>query len=400
MMLIEDPAERERITTLIRELVTAVDAWKVTELDDFADRAVLHAYVGDLVPDSDDISMRAIGDAIAALGQGSARPGLFGGASRVGWMVSHLAGGEVADQVCATLDDALTRRLESVEVEDYDLISGYVGYGVYALERGEAGHSLAVRVLDALEKRAQPRAGGLAWHTGPEQLPPWQQKEAPNGYWNLGLAHGMPGVIGLLARYLTAGIAVERSRALLDQAVTYLLAAEPAPPGERGRYPAWHSSDREPTGDIGGRLAWCYGDLGVSFALIAAGRARGNDAWLAAGLEMARVCSSRDRQQAQITDAGICHGAAGAAHLFHRLYLATKEPAFADAARTWVGHTLALRFDHDIAGFPSKTLQPDGSFGWAADASLLTGTTGVALVLHAMITDVDPQWDRVLLVDI
>jgi hypothetical protein len=95
---------------------------------------------------------------------------------------------------------------------------------------------------------------------------------APHGYWNLDLAHGMPGVIALLARFVAAGIEVDRAGALLDAAVAALLAAEPA--RDDGRYPGWQrggpdQQDRSADDDTArrGRLAWCYDDLGVAAAL-------------------------------------------------------------------------------------------------------------------------------------
>jgi hypothetical protein len=79
------------------------------------------------------------------------------------------------------------------------------------------------------------------------------------------------------------------------------------------------------------------------------------------------------------------------------LFHATREPVFRDAAVRWIDHTFELRNDHPIAGFPTRT--PEKETEWAADASLLTGAPGVALVLHALISEVEPSWDRMLLVD-
>jgi hypothetical protein len=190
-------------------------------------------------------------------------------------------------------------------------------------------------------------------------------------------------VIALLARYLVNAIDPPRTRRLLDGAVAYLRTAEPTL-----AFPSWHAGaiddpaehrDAPPTG----RLAWCYGDLGVALALLSAAQATGDEAVRTDACDLARRCAARTIGEAKIHDGGICHGAFGAAHLFARLHHATHEQLHADAALRWLDHGLALR---------------DATM--LADPSLLTGTAGAALVLHAMVSEIDPAWDRLLLVDV
>ena len=51
-----------------------------------------------------------------------------------------------------------------------------------------------------------------------------------------------------------------------------------------------------------------------------------------------------------------------------------------------------------VAGFPMLERNPDGAERWVAKRGLLEGETGIALALLAAVTDVDPAWDRMLLV--
>jgi len=305
----------------------------------------------------------------------------------VGWTVAHVAGGEDAEVVCGIFDDTLGEVVDDWQ-GDYDLVMGLVGFGVYALERGPSGHPLARRVLEALERRARPHGEGRAWHTAPELMHPDQRASAPDGYWNLGLAHGIPGAIALLARFVASGVEPVRSRALLDDAVAFLVGASPARPG--ARYPSWQpaASAASP------RLAWCYGDLGVASALLGAALHVGEPAWQTEAIALARDCAARSYDDAKIFDAAICHGAGGVAHLFHRMARATDDPVLATAARSWLDRALALRCAEGLAGFRSH----DGA--GAPDASILTGVAGIGLVLHAAISEVEPAWDRLLLIDL
>ncbi len=380
--LVTDPVRRAELATVIREIVDAVPA--PSELTGHLDHAVMRAYLAqhDIVADPDDTVGSSLVSAVNAFAAAPVQPALFSGACGLGWTIEHLAGGDTAEEVCETIDRALLLRL-ATWTDDYDLIAGLVGFGIYSLERGAAGLAVTTRVIELLESSARPHDGGVAWHTRVDLLPEWQQVVAPDGYWNYGLAHGLPGVVGLLARCVRLDVEAARARPLLDGAMTALLAVGPAD------YPSWTPSES------GGnrRVAWCYGDLGVAFGILAAARACDRSDWRDAALGLARRCASVD--DPMIRDAGLCHGTAGAAHLFARLWNATGEDLFADAARRYLDRTLAIRRTEPVAGFPMAV----GADAWMPSATVLTGAAGVALAFHAAITETEPTWDRMLLVD-
>src|SRR5262249_12379647 len=153
---------------------------------------------------------------------------------------------------------------------------------------------------------------------------------SPHGYYNLGLAHGVPGVIALLGAACAAGVGVATARPLLDGAVRWLLAQqEPDGAGFSYCIQPGASHPRSP------RLAWCYGDPGVAAAVLLAARCVGELAWEREALAVALRAAARPPDQAGVQDAGLCHGAAGLGHLFNRLYQATGEPRLAEAACFW-----------------------------------------------------------------
>lgn len=386
--------ERARVATILEDIVAAVDAHPRGEPAEHADYTVLRGYLAsdDAIPDPDDRGSDALSLAIETLARTGGSPGLFGGASQIGWTVAHHTEGEDADAVCGAIDAALAPRLPGW-VADYDLISGLTGFAVYALERGPAGAATARAVLDGLE--AQQARG---WITAPELLPPHQRAVAPEGYVNLGLAHGLPGTIAILARMIEQGdelgIDAARARAVLDSALRRL--CDGSPPRARGRFVGWLPTRHAPSP----RLAWCYGDLGVAAALLRAGLAIDHAEAHAEGLALALDCATRSVADAAIADAGICHGAAGIAHLFNRMAQATGHPALYDAAVRWIDQTLAMRTDAPLAGFPANVPLDDGALRYEANGSLLTGAAGVALVLHAASSSVEPSWDRILVTDL
>src|SRR5206468_9554037 len=114
---------------------------------------------------------------------------------------------------------------------DYDLISGLVGMGVYALERLPRPTAVeALRgVIDHLARLAERTPEGLAFWTPPALMIPETRARYPSGYYNLGLAHGAPGVLAVLAGAYAADCERERVRPLLEGTADWLLAQRRPP---------------------------------------------------------------------------------------------------------------------------------------------------------------------------
>ena len=149
-------------------------------------------------------------------------------------------------------------------------------------------------------------------------------------------------------------------------------------------------------------MAWCYGTPGLSVALLAAARALGDEGWEQAAREMARGEALGVPGQDAVSEAGLCHGTAGLGHLHHRLFLATGEALFAEAARTWFQRTLALRRPgQGLAGFSTfETFEGYAAPEGPAAPGFLHGVAGIALALVSAVYPVAPAWGRVLLLEL
>jgi lantibiotic biosynthesis protein len=205
------------------------------------------------------------------------------------------------------------------------------------------------------------------------------------------VAHGIAGVIPFLARVHRLGLAQETVRPLLDGAVRWLL-AHMIDTASGPTVPYFVADGAEPGP---ARSAWCYGDPGVAAALLLAARDVGEPAWAAAATGLAVRATARPPDQTGVVDAGLCHGSAGLAHLFNRMYQMTAEPALADAALFWVERTLQLC--SAAAHGQDTTLTDDARPAWKGPG-LLEGAAGVALAMEAASTTVEPVWDQMLLV--
>ncbi|HEX9942700.1 MAG TPA: lanthionine synthetase C family protein [Thermoanaerobaculia bacterium] len=364
--------------------------------------ALFYSYLDRVRPGQgcDDTAMELLERAIEATGEVHAPPSLYGGFSGVAWALEHLRGrlfeddeeGEDAgDEVAAALFDHLGLTPWRGQ---YDLISGLVGFGVYALERlpRAGGRECLERVVTRLAETAERGPGTVTWRTSPDLLIERDAVAFPEGNYNLGVAHGVPGAIALLAQACAAGL---DARDLVDGAVAWLLAQKL--PAEAGSVFSYNVAPG--VGPTPARLAWCYGDLGIAAALLAAARAVGEEGREREALEIARQAANRPTEVSGVVDAGICHGAAGAAHLFNRLHQATGDPLCREAALRWLDRTLSLRRPGEgVGGFLAWTTSGSGEeLAWRPEAGFLTGAAGVGLALLAAAAPVEPEWDRVLL---
>ncbi|MCA9759372.1 MAG: lanthionine synthetase C family protein [Candidatus Eisenbacteria bacterium] len=306
------------------------------------------------------------------------------------------------DDPIAEIDESLLEGLEDPTfVPAYDLIDGLAGHGIYALER--RGRPLADAMLSAILSRfegtACPQSIGVSWPSGMiTRTAQGKDVDVDERYFNLGLSHGVPGVIAILARFVRIPSVEARARALLEPALEWLL-AQRLPPGGLSAYPDFVADgvDSDPA-----RLAWCYGDPGVAASLCAAGLALERPDVVARAVEVAHVAARRPQDGSGVVDVGLCHGSAGVAHIFHQLYRATDDEVCRDAARQWIERLLEPREDvPNVAGLATFCFERKREGEYIEDPAWLTGAAGAGLVLlSALAAPPLPSWDRALLVDL
>ncbi|MCY1080612.1 lanthionine synthetase C family protein [Archangium lansingense] len=368
-----------------------------------AGQAVLHAYSARSREGLADRTqaVRLLDQAAEAVATTPMQAALHGGFVGVAWALTHVEdvlGGAGDGDPLSEVDEVLLQALApSSWPGTYDLMGGLVGIGIYAVERlpRPSGEAMLARIVHLLAERAERTGQGLTWFTAPELLSTYALSEAPRGWHNLGLAHGVPGVIGLLGCAVAAGVEAKTASELLDGAVTWLL-RQRLPAGSPSLFPRCLGPGVEPAP---ARAAWCYGDPGVAAALLVAARCVGEPAWEREALTIARHAAARPPGESGIADASFCHGAAGLAHLFNRMYQSTGDPLLARASRLWLEQTLAMRRPGcGVGGYLARVMSEAGQPAWEADPGILNGAAGVALVLLAACTSVAPEWDRMFLV--
>jgi hypothetical protein len=268
----------------------------------------------------------------------------------------------LAEAVAAALDGPPSNR-GALRWHDYDLISGPSG-AILALDMDVGGAAIA---NDLVARAAAPTPRFTVDVDPGDTLIGWNR-----GRLNLGLAHGVPGVLAALTRrYAAGGSQAPGTAAAISHLIDWLWAQ--AYEDHEGRI-VWDPGERRPREEPqrSRRHAWCYGAPGVAWAIWEAAAAIGRlDAQTLACEAFVRFARRFDPQTGLDRDPmeaiAFCHGAAG--------ILAVAD-SFGRAADLTEGVRLAAELESLLYG-----VLPRLDDLARRNRSLLTGSGGVLAVL-------------------
>jgi hypothetical protein len=316
-------------------------------------------------------------------------------------------GGSRYQKLLTTVDTALVpsvlsachramTRPSGIGVQDFDLISGLTGVGVYLLGRTAApGPRQALEAtLRYLVWLAGEENGVPRWFTPASRMTDEMRERFPTGHLNCGLAHGIPGPLGLLALGRLEGIVVEGGDEVIDQWARWL--ARNRTDDDWG--PNWPTAipppDQPAEPGLGPtHAAWCYGSPGVARSLWLAGQALEKAEYQRLALDAIEALRQRPVCERRLASPTFCHGYAGLLQIVLRFAHDTGRADFA-------------RFATSLAESILDTYEPDSLVGYRRREpggvrvdypGLLDGAAGVVLVLLAASTSVAPVWDRLFL---
>ncbi len=360
--------------------------WRTAEL------TLLYTYLAQHWPDYETLAQELVDRLVDEMGDATLDASLYGGFPGMAFIYQQVTGPDGED-IAESIDAALAETLHTGWSGDYDLINGLVGLGIYTLERlpRPSARRVLTLIVQRLVQMASEEPSGLTWRT-PERRVNVNGRAQVS--YDLGVAHGVPGAIALLAAALNVGLT--DARVPLEAAMRWVWATR-LPPDAVSCFPI-RVEPGVPV--LASRAAWCYGDPGVATALFTGARALGHAPWQEQAIEVARHAASCSLEASAVVDAGLCHGSAGLVHLFGGFHRATGEALFADATRRWTEQTLAFaRPGIGLAGYQSLDATPPDftTLKWRDDGSFLTGVAGIALALFSTVNTLDPGWDRLLI---
>ncbi|MGW0557306.1 lanthionine synthetase C family protein [Streptomyces sp. NPDC002926] len=287
------------------------------------------------------------------------------------------------------------------ELAEFDTIRGLAGYGAYVLRYELTGADVHA-VLDYCVRLAEPITHegevmpGWWTQTGPSGRP---DNRFPGGHANSGMAHGIGGVLALLALAARRGITVGGHREALRTILAWLDCWQEET-GHGHAWPYWVTRDELRIGRLAPsaprRPSWCYGTVGLARAQQLAALALG-DTDRQVEAENALVAALTDPAQLKVTtDNGLCHGYTGLAHVAART-ADHAHPSTAGQLRAAITALLAVVC-------PPGTDPADAAMAVVRDEEagpgFLNGAAGIALALLSPATAKPPRsaWDACLLI--
>ena len=206
------------------------------------------------------------------------------------------------------------------------------------------------------------------------------------GEFNLGVAHGVPGVIGILGMLSRAGVDRAKTEPILRSAIGWLLAQAIKDDAEGHCFPYSAGADILPEP---ARLAWCYGVPGIAGVLSTAADGLGDEALASKARELARAGARCGIAASGVRDACLCHGAAGVGHIYNRLFNSAQDDTLRKTAIFWFEQTLEMRRPGEGgSGFQGVGLDEDGEERFFPCIDFLNGSAGIGLALLAAATPV------------
>lgn len=325
------------------------------------------------------------------------------GIAGVAWCIKHLVAmgfieADDTEDIFTDIDPLVAEFMTAELAEERnDFLHHGLGTALYFLERLPAPIAAAQleNLVTRLEESAITLPGGIAWK---DHFSSKSQQHPDENLFNLGLAHGVPAIISVLARCYEKGIAKERTRRLINSSVQWLLRTRnTGTANTHSRFPTIVNAANEAMGDAHSRLGWCYGDLGIAAMLQGVGKRLDNRVYQEEARQLFNhITNYRNLKNGAVHDGCLCHGSAGIAHILQQAGLSTADPALLNASRKWWQHTLEMNtWDDGPAGYKFYH-HPD----YISSHNVLEGIAGIGLSLISFVdNNIKPAWGECMLID-
>ena len=311
---------------------------------------------------------------------------LASGIAGIGWALEETGVNTEEDQ-CIEIDECLIELLSVDHWQgEYELLYGLVGVGVYALSRmGQlSGRKLCSLVVNHLQALAVESETQMFWRTPTGSV--FIRDNVPQPQIDLGVAHGNLGVLGLLQKLVEVEFEVEQTRPMLTKVLNFYSTITK---GHESYLPSHLGGEHKSL------LGWCYGDLTSALLIIKSAKVLDSEAFYQFGIEVAQATLARKAEFEGLRDAALCHGAAGIALIYQRLFQETQIQAFNERRDYWCRKLLEqAEAEPELTGLMAKHKQTAEPF---PGEGLLSGYAGIALSILSIVSPDCIGWDEFLL---
>lgn len=319
-------------------------------------------------------------------------PTLCSGQAGICWLLRYLASKEIID--CDDIDDKLNEIDKYVYylffhgfINDVDYLHGGLGIAYYyLLANNKYSAKIGKMFLNKLiETKINFDDGSCAWKSQVKD----SRKDKYVTVANFSLSHGIAAIIVFLAKYYQLTKDIEAARLIRE---TFLFFQNNINPDNYSSvYSNWIDLEA-PNERSESRLAWCYGDLGIAFALRYAGRVLEDSVILNFSDYVLQKTTNRF-SVSQIIDVTFCHGSSGVSFMYNYLYQKLGDKLYCESAMFWLNDTLNRVNSINFENEKLVTNQLNN------DDTLLTGLPGVGLALLSFIDKDSASWSEILLLN-
>jgi lantibiotic modifying enzyme len=287
---------------------------------------------------------------------------------------------------------------------DYDVITGAAGALGYLVTIDDPTDEVAISIqmlikyLIWLAEVDTPKQV-QRWFISPNRYPLQSYRaDYPDGYFNCGLAHGIPGPLAALAKAWQKGYRFPGQKEailcignwLVDHHLqdSFGITWPSGIPLKASSEPTdWRQL--APAAD-----GWCYGAPGVTRALWLAGKALNSALFCQVAGKAIGAYVQRSTTRHHAESPTFCHGLAGLLTICLRFVNDTTSESIGQQIPVLVDKILNQHNSIFPLGF--KDLKPDHA--WVDDPGLLTGASGIALALLSAARPIEPNWDQAFLI--
>lgn len=316
-------------------------------------------------------AIRVLEQAIEDINQDKINFSFATGLSGIAWTVEHFKRNGLIDSnasdVLGDLENACLRvSFNLLGHENFDYLHGGLGFGIYCLEKpySKEQRNILSQIAQTIIDKSCVTNNGRTWEAK------FNKSKADSIEFNLGASHGIPSIIYFLIKVQPL-ITDEK---IIDESIAWL----------KSVFYKENSISKIPERIIDGlkspetsKLAWCYGDLGVSTSLLYAKSHQKIDTdFLEVALNTLKRVNHENLASMEI---GLCHGVSGLAYMYNKLYHLSHISDFKAAADMCFNVLLEKRNDDN------------------KDTSLLDGISGVGLSCLSALSHENTSWDKILL---
>lgn len=287
----------------------------------------------------------------------------------------------------------------------YDPISGISGIGRYALEHlSYPGFMKAVlEIVSTLIAICKPllikEHNVPGWYLSPTDrlnaINPSQQ-----GTFNLGLAHGVTGILAFLAIASLRGVEVEGQKETMAMIANWIR-NKSFMDNRAIQWPYYVTWEEEtvqlPPRKESSKDGWCYGVPGIARTLLLASKALNDKELKSFALKAFRDVFTRTREEWGIPGSSLCHGIAGLLLITHEM---AKEEG-CDDLHSKVNELEKILLSYHHSDFPLgfQDFEPcaKGGFIGVNNLGFLDGSVGILLTLLSL-SDSKSTWHLPLLI--